>query len=154
MASGAFNKGLSDIADGTIDLLTDTLKVILVTSTYTYDPDTLVVDAGGASDILDAEISVTGYTGGWGGGGRKTLTSKTVTADHTNNRAVFDAADPSAWTALGSGATIAAAVIVKEGGSNDTTSRPLAYLDITDTPTNGGDFTLIFAATGVFYWQN
>lgn len=153
MASGVFQKGLNDILDGTIDLLTDTLKVMFVTSAYTYDPDTALVDAGGGSDILDAEISVSGYTGGWGGSGRKTLASKTVTVDNTNNRSVFDAADPSAWT-LGAGATIAAAVIIKEGGSDDTGSRPIAYLDVTDTATNGGSVTLSFAATGIFYIQS
>jgi hypothetical protein len=140
------------MADGTIDLLVDTIKTVLVTSQYTPARTDLVVDAGGANDVVDAEINVTGYTRGWNGAGRKALASKTVVVDQANNRAEFSAGNLT-WTSLGSGATIAAMVLVKEGVSNDTTSRLIAYLDVTDTPTNGGNIAFTFDAEGIIQFS-
>lgn len=152
MASFVYNKAAQELADGTIDLLTDTIKVMLVTSTYSPSRTDLVVDAGGSSDALDAEISVSGYTGGWGGSGRKSLASKSVAVDQSNNRAEFSAANLT-WSTLGTGATIAALILIKEGVSNDTTSRLIAYLDITNTPTNGGDIAFTFDAEGIIQFS-
>jgi hypothetical protein len=152
VASILFNKAKEDIIGGVIDLNADTLKWILVDSTYTADPDTEVVDAAGASDIIDAEISVTGYTGGWGGAGRKTLTNKSFTHDDGVDRAIFDSTVDYTWSSLGSGATIVAAILVKEGGSDDTTSRPIVYVDTNDVSTNGGDITLQLDTNGIFRW--
>jgi hypothetical protein len=150
--SFVYNKAAQELADGTIDLLTDTIKTMLVTSQYSAARSDLVVDNGGANDPLDAEISVSGYTGGWGGSGRKSLASKTVVVDQPNNRAEFSAGNLT-WTTLGSGATIAAMLLIKEGGSNDTTSRLIAYLDVTDTATNGGDIAFTFDAQGIIQFS-
>ena len=79
MASFVYNKAAQEIGDGTIDLDSTTLKVMLVTSVYTPDKDDLVVDAGGGSDAADAEISVANYTPGWGSASRKTAV---VSHDH------------------------------------------------------------------------
>ena len=152
MPSFVYNKAAEEIATGTVNLLTDTIKTMLVTSTYSPARTDLVVDAGGANDPVDAEINVTGYTRGYGGAGRKSLASKTLTVDQSNNRAEFDAANLT-WTALGSGATIAAMIVIKEGASNDTTSRLIAYLDVTDTATNGGDITFTFDAEGIIQFS-
>jgi len=143
MASFVYNTGAKELLDE-IDFNTDVLKIMLVTSSYVANRDDDVVDAGGANDPVDHEIAVSGYTGGWGGSGRKTATL-THEVDKPNDRAEIDIADLT-WTALGTGATIAAAILIKEGGANDTTSRLIAYFDITDTPTNGGDITLDFDA--------
>lgn len=152
MATFVYNKAAEEIATGTIDLLNNTIKAMLVNSTYSPSRTDLVVDAGGANDALDAEISVSGYTGGWGGSGRKALTTKSLTVDQSYNRAEFDAANLT-WTALGSGATIAAMILIKEGASNDTTSRLIAYLDVTDTATNGGDITFTFDNEGIIQFS-
>jgi hypothetical protein len=152
VASFVYNKAAQELADGTISLLTDTIKTMLVTSQYSPARTDLVVDAGGANDALDAEIGVSGYTGGWGGSGRKALASKAIAVDQANNRAEFSAANLT-WTALGTGATIAAMVLIKEGGSDDTTSRLIAYLDVTDTPTNGGDISFTFDAEGIIQFS-
>lgn len=146
MASHFYTTGLKECLDGTIDLDTDTIKLMLVTASYTPNKDDLVVDAGGANDPVDHEISVSGYTPGWGGAGRKTVTV-TISANLTNDR-VDIAINDQTWTSLGSGATIAGAILIKEGGANDTTSRLIAYFDVTDTATNGGDITLDFADIG------
>jgi hypothetical protein len=149
MASFVYNTGMSEVIDNTIDIDTDTLKVMLVTASYVADQDDDVVDAGGANDAIDHEINVTGYTPGWGNSGRKTP-SVAVVANKTDNRVDIGVQSDLTWTALGSGATIAAAILIKEGGANDTTSRLICYWDVTDTATNGGDITLDFtvAASG------
>jgi hypothetical protein len=152
VASFVYNKAAQEMADGTIDLLTDTIKTMLVTSQYSAARTDLVVDNGGANDPVDAEINVTGYTRGWNGAGRKTLASKAVVVDQANNRAEFSAGNLT-WTSLGTGATIAAMVLIKEGVSNDTTSRLIAYLDVTDTPTNGGNIAFTFDAEGVIQFS-
>lgn len=152
MPSFVYNKAAQELNNGTINLLTDTIKTVLVNSTYTPSRTDLVADAGGANDVVDAEISVTNYTPGWGSSSRKTLASKTVVVNQGSNRAEFNAAGLT-WTALGSGATIAAMVLVKEGVSNDTTTRLIAYLDVTDTGTNGGDIGFTFDANGIIQFS-
>jgi len=150
--SFVYNKAAEELNNGTIDLLNDTIKTMLVTSQYTAARTDLVVDAGGANDPVDAEINVTGYTRGWGGAGRKDLTGKGVVVDQAGNRAEFSAGNLT-WTALGTGATIAAMLIIKEGVSNDTTSRLIAYLDVTNTPTNGGDVSFTFNSDGIIQFS-
>lgn len=143
MADGIFNgykaAAIGIPTSGTpvarVDVIADSIKVLLVTTGYTFNPDDRFVSSAAAS-----EISVTGYTGGFGGSGRKTLASRTLSADDTNDRSAFDAADVT-WTALGTGATIAAAILFKELTS-DALSPMIAYFDLVDTPTNGGDITL------------
>jgi len=67
MATIIYNRAKKEIMDGTIDLLVDTIKAMLVTSVYTPNPDHDFVDAGGASDPADAELTGTGYAAGWAG---------------------------------------------------------------------------------------
>lgn len=146
MATFVYNAAARDIADGTIDLVADTIKVMLVTSSYSADRDDTSVTAAAA-----AEISVSGYTAGYGNAGRKTLGSKAFATDNANDRVEWSAANVT-WTALGAGATIAAAVVIKEI-TNDAGSRPIAYLDVSDLPTNGSDVTLTFDAEGIIQWS-
>jgi hypothetical protein len=152
VASLLFNEAKKEILDETIKLSTDTLVWILVDSTFSPDADVLIVDDGGASDIIDAEIAVSGYTGGWGGAGRKELTNKAFSTDTGTDRAIFDSTVDYTWSSLGAGATIVAAILVKEGGANDTTSRPIVYVDTNDVSTNGGDITLQLDTNGIFRW--
>src|SRR3954462_14196609 len=116
MASFTYNIGSKSIIDRTVDFLADTIEVVLTKSTYTANRDD-VTGTPAASEIT----GVSGYTGGFGGAGRKVLASKTITNDTTNDRTVYDAADPSAWT-LGTGDTIGGAVIQKKGSASDTTA--------------------------------
>lgn len=137
MANGVYNKGKAEIAKALTDLDGSTLKVLLVNSTYTFDADTDFVDNGGAADPIDKEISVSGYA-------RQTLTTKVVTQDNTNDFAYLDA-DDTVFTALVAGQTIGGAVLFRDSGS-DATSPLLAFYDLTDTPTNGGNVTIQWAA--------
>lgn len=148
MASFMYNDGGYELRNGgSVNYASDTIEIILVKSTYTPNKDdTYTV-------LASAEISgITGYTGGYGGSGRKTLASKTITKDTTNDRDVYDAADPSAWT-LGAGDTVGGAVIAKKGSADDTTAKLIAYIDLPNTTTDGSSFPLTFSPDGIFYLQ-
>lgn len=125
-----------DIMNGGIDLDTDTIKVMLVTSSYTPNQDTHEDRA----DVTN-EISGTGYTAGGA-----TLASKTVTQDNTDNEGVFDAADVTWSTAT---ITARGAVLYKSTGTpaNDVL---ICYLDFgSDQTATGADFTIAWNAEGV-----
>lgn len=147
MASGAYTAGITAVLNGTIDLDTTTLKVMLVDAGYTYDPDhPFVSSSSGAANIATNEITATGYTAGFNGAGRKTATV-TVVEQTASNRVVVRIADLT-WTALGGAVndTVAAAVLIREI-TNDAASLPIVYLDFTDISTNGGDVTVDFDGT-------
>lgn len=141
MASNLYQNGIKLILDRTIDLAADTLKVMLLSSSYTPNPDHIFV-----SD-LSGELSGTGYVGGHAGSGRKTLASKVIGKDDSSNKAYFDAADVT-WTAINAG-TAAYAVVFKEGAS-DAASTVICNVDIADTVTNGGDLTIQWDSAGIF----
>lgn len=142
MANNMYNQGNLLIMNGSVDLLADTIKIMLVTSTYVPNKDSQFIDEGGASDAVDARVA---------GTTDQTLGSKAIAKDDTSDHASFDAADPT-YTAVTSGATVAGAIVYKDTGT-PTTSPKLAFLDLPDTPTNGGDITIQFATPangGVF----
>jgi len=146
MASLTTNKLRQLLLNAGVDLLNDTVKVMLVGTGYTPDPDHDYVDSitGGTSK----ELSGTGYTGGFGGSGRKTLGSKAVTKDNANDVSYFDAADVT-WTAIDAGTVGFVAIIVE--GTSDADSPLLCVVDVSpDVATNGGDYTVQWAAGGIF----
>lgn len=144
MASFVYNVAAVGLLNGAIDLDSNTLKVMLVKSTYTpANHNDLVV----STSLTAAEIAATNYTGGFGGAGRKTATGVTVTQNNALPGAKVVLSNLT-WTALGGATndTVGAAVLIKEGTA-DSDSIPITFWDLTDTPTNGGDFTLSFDAT-------
>ena len=152
MANLFYNNAKLLIFNNTLDLETDSgIKILLVSNATAYTPnaDHVFIDEAGANDVIDAETNVTNYTGGFGGAGRKTLASRAITVDNTNDRAEFDAADVT-WTALGNGTnqTVVAGVIVKEI-TNDAASLLIGYVDFSDFTTNGADLTLQWDAEGI-----
>ena len=150
MANSFYNRAAKEIADDTISLSSATLKAMLVTSTYTFNRDHDFVDMGGASDPLDAELSGTGYVGGLGGAGRKTLAGKAFSEDDANDRGELDVNDI-VWTAINAG-TAAAVIIIIEGGS-DAASKLICYIDSGfPVTTNGGDLTLQVNSEGLMHF--
>lgn len=146
MASVTTNKARTLLLNTGINLLTDTIKVMLVNTSYVESKSHDFVSSitGGTSK----ELSGTGYTAGFGGSGRKTLSSKTVTQDNTNNKAYFDAADVT-WTAINAG-TVGFVAVIKEVTS-DSDSPIIAIIDVSpDIVTNGGDYTVQWATDGLF----
>jgi hypothetical protein len=142
MASGAYSRGVLKVLDGTIDLDTTATKVGLAKSAYAPDPDESALTTFAAS-----EADCTGYTGGFGGGGRKAATV-TLTEQTASNRVVAIIGDLT-WTGLGgaSNNTLRYAVWLREI-TNDAASVPLAYLQFTaDLTTNGSDVLVDFDGT-------
>lgn len=148
MASGWYSTGLKKCLDGTIALGTTSLKIMLVSSTYSFDPDTDTLDDGTSGDPNSKELVATNYTGGYGGAGRKS-TTVTLQTNDTSNR-VDIALSNVTWTALGGATndTIGGVILVYETGGSDSTSIPIAFFDLTDTPTNGSDITLSMTSLG------
>jgi hypothetical protein len=136
MADVIYNNFKKLIMNGGIDLDTDTIKVALVTSSYTPDQDT-----HDFFDDVTNEVVGTGYTAGGA-----SLASKAVTADNTDNEGVFDA-DDVAWTT--STITARGAVIYKSTGTAGT-SALIAYLDFgSDKISTAGTFTIAWNAEGI-----
>lgn len=136
MANILYNSAKKDLITGAIDLDTDTIKAMLVTSTYSPNMDTHTKK----SDVTN-EVSGTGYTAGG-----VTLASITVTQDNTNDKAVFDAADLSWSTAT---ITARGLVIYKDTGTGST-SPLLCYLDFgSDVASTAGTFSVQFSSSGI-----
>jgi len=135
MASAIYNEFKAKI--GSIDWANDTIKVALVTSSYTLD-----IDAHSNFDDITNEVSGTGYTAGGAA-----LANKTVTRDDTNDWAKYDADDVT-WA--NSTITARGAVIYKDTGTTST-STLVAYVDfVTDKSSSAGDFIIQWHTDGVF----
>lgn len=121
--------------NGGIDLDTDTIKVALVTSSYTPD-----IDAHEDFADVTNEVSGTGYTAGG-----ETLTV-TVSQDNTNDRGTVDADDVTWSTAT---ITARGAVIYKDTGT-PATSLLICYVDFgSDKTSTAGDFIYTVHADGI-----
>lgn len=131
MANLVTNKCKYELFTGDANLDASDLRVLLLQTTAP------TVDTNFVSDIVANEITVGGYA-------RQALSGETVTEDDTNDFAYLDATDP-VFTALLAGETIIGAVLFRHTGS-DATAPVYAFYDTTDTPTNGGDVTIQFAA--------
>ena len=121
-----------------IDWDTDTIKVALVTSSYTPDQDAHDY----WDDVSANEASGTGYTAGGA-----TLASKTVGYTAGTNVTKFDAADVS-WAA--STVTARYAVIYVDTGSA-ATSPLIGYVDFgSNQSSSAGTFSIVWDAAGIF----
>lgn len=118
-----------------IDLLSDTIKVALTTSSYTPNQDTHEF-----FDAVTNEITGTGYTAGGA-----TLGSKTLA--YASKVSTFDAADTS-WTT--STLTARYAVVYKDTGTAST-SPLICYINFgADVSTTAGTFLITWNASGIF----
>jgi hypothetical protein len=137
MASFFYDTFWRDIQNGTIDVDTDTIKVALVTSSYT--PDQATHDK---FDDVTNEVSAAGYTAGGA-----TLANIALQLDTTNHWCDVNADDVQ-WTA---NITARAAVVYMSTGTA-ATSPLIAYLDFgsDQTSSGGGTFTLQLNAEGLW----
>lgn len=137
MADVIYNSFKRDLANGSIDLDTDTIKIMLVTSSYTPDQDAHTK----RSDITN-EVAGTGYSSGGA-----TLANKSVAVDNTDNEGVFDADDVT-WS--GASITARGAVLYKSRGGASSADELIAYIDFgADKTASGGDFRITFNAEGI-----
>lgn len=136
-----FNKYLELLGGGSINMVSDTIKVMLCTSSFTPDVDNMNFK----SDITNEAVG-TGYTAGG-----QALASKAWTREDANNRAFFDAADV-VWPS--STITARYAVFYKDTGT-PTTSPLIGYFDFeADKSSDAGNFTLEWNASGIFDAKN
>lgn len=139
MASGVYNNyKVRALGSGTmVDLDGDTIKLALLTSSYTPDFD--------AHDFFDdVSANEVGASGTYSAGGA-TL-SVTLTQDNTDNEGVFDATDVSFTSAT---ITARYAVIYKSTGVSST-SPLIALIDFGSNQTSSaGTFAITFAAEGI-----
>lgn len=118
MASGMYNFAREQFLNAGIDMNTDSIRITLVDSTYTFVATETTMTTAGV-DRLDTDQ---------------------VQGTITITDGVYDAADDT-WTAVAGGSTVGGAVIHKFV-TNDAGSTPIAFIDLTDTATNGGDITI------------
>lgn len=135
MANAVVNTAKKKLLDGDIDLVNDTIKLMLITDSHTPDID--------AEEFIDdVSANEVAASGTYSAGGA-TLATKSTTVDDTNNRAYFDAADV-AFTS----ATITAryAYLYKDTGT-PATSPIIGYYDYAENKSSSaGTFTHSFTA--------
>jgi len=140
MANFAYTHGKTKLMNGSIDLSSDDIRVLLVSSDTTADTeeDKEFVDNLTTLDEFDGANYV-----------RKALASEAVAADEANDRGEFDA-DNVTWTALGAGTRELTGIVVFMHVTNDTDSPLIAYIhdDLPITP-GGGDVTISWNAEGI-----
>ena len=142
-----------DFESGVLDWENDTFKVMLVDYSYKADREDLFVNSDKPNNPARAEILVPGYERGYGKSGRHVL--KTRMEKRLSNWLLCKAEDPEPWLKLGpSNKAICAAIIIREGEFDDTTSRLISYIDYIPTfpplpfiPL-GGDYVLCMSKEG------
>ena len=135
MASGIYNRFKYNLAKKLIELSADTIKVMLLNNSHSFDADHDV-----PGDVNANELAA---TGGYTTGGT-TLTTKTVTQDDTNDLMKFDA-DDATW----SSATFTAyhAVIWDDTVATDDL---IASIDFGGAKSvSAGTFTIQWSANGI-----
>lgn len=142
MTPRVYTHGAVAILTGSIAPLTDTIKAMFLTSSYTPNIDTDQF----ASDINTNEVSSsgTGYTTGG-----PTLGTKAITQDSTNHRAIFSCADITV-----SSTTIPnyRYVAFYKSTGTPSTSPLLVVFDLQSNKSTNGDTAKVeFPATGAFY---
>jgi len=137
MPSKLYGNFLLKALNKEVDFDTDTIKVALLSSSYTPDQDAHDY----LNDVSTYEVSGTGYTAGG-----NTLGSKTATYDSANNVVVLDAADTT-W----SSSTITARYAVVYGSTGTSSTSPLiGFVDFgSDQSSTNGNFTITWDSTGI-----
>ncbi len=146
MANFVYNQGKFLLANGSLNLISDTIKLLLVANSYEgSNTVAFLADANTVHDIVSHVITsatVSGYA-------HVALTSRTVSetddGGSSNGFAFFNAANVT-FSTLGTGHTVGGCGLFREG-ANNTASPLIAFYEGVDTPTNGGDITIQFANT-------
>ena len=122
-----------------VDFDSDTIKVALVSSSYTPNQDTHDY----WDDVATNEVSGTGYTAGGA-----TLTTKTVGYTSGTNVTKFDADDVS-WTT--STITARYAVVYDATPATNAAKPLIGYVDFgSDQSSSSGTFSIVWDSAGIF----
>ena len=137
MPSKLYGNFLLKALNKEVDFDSDTIKVALLTSSYTPDQDAHDY----FNDVSANEVSGTGYTAGGA-----TLGSKTATYDSGTNVIVLDAAD----TTWSSSTITARYAVIYDSTGTSSTSALIGYVDFgSDQSSTNGNFTITWDATGI-----
>jgi hypothetical protein len=137
MPSKLYGNFLLKALNKEVDFDTDTIKVALLSSSYTPDQDAHDY----LNDVSTYEVSGTGYTAGG-----NTLGSKTATYDSANNVVILDAAD----TTWSSSTITARYAVVYDSTGTASTSPLIGYVDFgSDQSSTNGNFTITWDSTGI-----
>ena len=140
--------GGTAVPEGPMDLLADTIKIMLMLNAYSINIDT----NQDVADIIVSEISNSSVTGYVARGDASPLASKTVTLVTGSDQAEFDALDL-VYSSIGNGtnATFNQIVVIRERTTApvDADTLLIAHTTVSATTTNGGDITLVFNAAGL-----
>lgn len=136
VTSKVYGLALWGFINGDIDWDTNTIKAMLVTSSYVPNQDTHRYK----SDVTN-EVTGTGYTAGG-----QTLTGKATTYAPATNAAMMDCNDPS-WPT----STITARYLIFYRDTGTASSSPLiAYVDFGEDRSSGGTtFLYSVPSTGI-----
>ena len=135
MANLIYNKFKQNIMADVVNLTTDTIKCMLVTSAYTPAITNLF-----KSDVTN-EVTGTNYTAGG-----NALTTKVTSVDNVNNWGAFTADNV---TYSNSTVTARGAVLYKDTGVAST-SPLIGYIDfVTDKSSSASDFVIQWNTAGI-----
>lgn len=140
MAEGdctVYNHAKELILLGDVHFDSDSFKIILLGSGYSFNPD----GNNGYANVSANEITATGYTAAG-----KALGSLTVTQNDTGDYAKWDAADVT-WTSLAA-TTVAHAVIYDDTITTAPADPLICRFEIATNP-NGGNYQLAFNSGGI-----
>jgi hypothetical protein len=138
MPSKLYGQFLQQALNKEIDWDTDTIKVALLSNSYTPDQDA----HNYFDDVVAAEVTGTGYTQGG-----ITLANKTNSYNSSTNVITLDADDVT-W----SSSTITAryAVVYDASPATNATRPLIGYVDFgSDQSSSNGNFTITWDATGI-----
>ena len=137
MASKLYGNFLLKALNKEVDFDSDTIKVALVSSSYTPDQDAHDY----FNDVSTYEVTGTGYTAGGA-----TLASKTATYDSATNVVILDAAD----TTCASSTITARYAVIYDSTGTASTSPLIGYVDFgSDQSSTSGNFTITWDSTGI-----
>ena len=144
-----FNAARRAIFNQTLDLVNDEIKVMLVNPEFLPDPDMEFVDDGTLISPINFEVDGTGYESGNMGSGRLILGGKSISQDNNTDKARFFASDL-IWNPINVG-LVGAAVMIREGITDDTESLLIAHIMSGGFPqnTDGGQLDLRWSPTGI-----
>lgn len=143
MASVIYNEAKRAMMAGEYDMNADDIRVRLLMSNTTADTENdgiVNIDDITTVDVMDGA----NYAD-------KALANEAVNKDETNDRAEFDADDPSTWTALGAGTrNMVGVLIYKYVDGTDANDLAIAFVEFSSPVTaDGTDFSVTWNAEGI-----
>ena len=134
-----YNNFAAELLRANVDLESDTIKIALITDSYTLDED-----GHTHFDDITNEATGAGYTAGG-----ITLTNITVTVDNTDDKAYISADSPE-WDSVTFTTAVRGAIIYKDTGTASTSPLIMEIAFNADQDPQDVDFVINFDPDGVF----